>query len=253
MPHAIKILEVNKLKTIGLLGGMSWESSAEYYRIINETVKEKLSGLHSAKIIMYSIDFEELEKLQREGKWEEATDYIIEKAKILEKAGVDFILICSNTGHEGAEETFEANINVPLLHIVDVTAKEIASKGIKKVGLLGTKYTMEKEFFKKRLKDNYGIDVVAPDINDREIIHKIIYNELCLGILKKESKEHYQQIIKKLVHEGAEGIILGCTEICFLIKQEDCSVPLFDTTTIHAKAAVDYALKDAGPRNLRRV
>lgn len=222
---------------------MSWESSAEYYRIINETVKEKLGGLHSAKIIMYSIDFVDIEKLQRQGKWKESANLIVKVAKRLELAGADFILICSVTGNENAE-MIEANINIPLLKIVDVIASEIISKGVKKVGLLGTKYTMENEYFKNPLMENYAIDVVIPEIDNRKVVHNIIYNELCQGVLKGESKKQYQQIIKKLVNKGVEGIILGCTEIPMLINQEVCNVPLFDITTIHAKAAVDFAFED---------
>lgn len=234
---------VNRLKTIGLIGGMSWESSAEYYRLINETVEKRLGGLHSAKIIMYSINFEELEKLQREGKWGEATNLIIDAIKKLEMAGAEFILICSVTGHEGAEK-IEVNINVPLLHIADVTAEEIISRGLEKIGLIGTKYTMEKEFYKSCLVNKFGVEVIIPDESERETIHSTIYNELCMGKIKESSKEQFKNIIKNLVGKGAEGIILGCTEIPLLIKQEDCDTPLFDTTALHAKAAVDYALKD---------
>lgn len=239
------------MKTIGFIGGMSWQSSAECYRIINETVKEKLGGLHSAKIIMYSIDFKELEKFQREGKWGEATNLIIKVAKKLETAGADFILICSVTGHEGAENV-EANINIPLLDIVDTTATEIISKGLKKVGLLGTKFTMKKDFCKGCLINKFGLDVIIPDANERELVHNVIYNELCLGEIKESSKIQFKKIIEKLISRGAQGIILGCTEIGLLIKQEDSDVPLFDTTIIHAKAAVDYVLKDYEPRSLQK-
>jgi aspartate racemase len=230
------------LKTIGLIGGMSWASSWEYYKILNEIMYEKLGGLHSAKILMYSIDFDELVSLQSKGHWVEATNFIINACKVLEKAGADCILVCSNTGHEGAERIM-SNISIPLLHIVDVTARQIVSMKLRKIGLLGTRFTMEKVFYKNRLKNEFGIEAVIPDKEDREIIHKIIYEELCYGKINQSSKEICIQIINDLVDKGAEGIILGCTEIPLLIKQQDCSVPLFDTTRIHAKAAVDFALE----------
>ena len=228
------------MKTIGLIGGMSWESSAEYYRIINETVKEKLGGLHSAKCIMYSLDFEEIEKLQHRGKWKEATELMIDAAKRIEKGGADFILICTNTMHKMADEV-QSNIKIPLLHIADATAEKIISKGLKKVGLLGTKFTMEEDFYKGRLS-KFGLDVIIPEEDEREIIHSIIYKELCLGEIKGSSKEKFKKIIENLVYKGAEGIILGCTEIPLLIKQEDSPVPLFDTTKIHAQSAVELSL-----------
>jgi len=230
------------MKTIGLIGGMSWESSAEYYRIINETVKEKLGGLHSAKCIMYSVDFEEIEKLQHEGKWKEATELMIDAAKRIEKGGADFVVICTNTMHKMADEV-QSNINIPLLHIADAAAEKIMSKGLKKVGLLGTKFTMEEDFYKGRLSNKFGLDVTIPEEDEREIVHNIIYKELCLGEIKESSKEKFKKIIENLVSGGAEGIILGCTEIPLLIKQEDCPVPLFDTTKIHAQSAVELALK----------
>jgi aspartate racemase len=229
------------MKTIGLIGGMSWESSAEYYRIINETMKEKLGGLHSAKCIMYSVDFEEIEKLQHAGKWKEATEVMIDAAKRVEKGGADFIVICTNTMHKMADEV-QSNINIPLLHIADATAEKIRSKGLKKVGLLGTKFTMEEDFYKGRLSNTFGLDVIIPEEDERKIVHDIIYKELCLGKIKKSSKKRFKKIIENLVSRGAEGIILGCTEIPLLIKQEDCSVPLFDTTEIHARSAVELSL-----------
>jgi aspartate racemase len=229
------------MKTMGLIGGMSWESTLEYYRIINETVKEKLGGLHSAKCIIYSVDFEEVEKLQHEGKWNELSEMMIDAALRLERAGADFVIICTNTMHKVAEEVQE-NIDIPLLHIADATAEKIKEKGLKKVGLLGTKFTMEEDFYRKRLKEKHGIDVVIPEEDEREIVHRTIYDELCQGIIKHESKEGFKKIIENLVSKGAEGVILGCTEIPLLIKQEDVEIPIFDTTAIHAKAAVEFAL-----------
>jgi len=229
------------MKTIGLIGGMSWESSLEYYRIINETVKEKLGGFHSAKIIMYSVDFDEVEKLQHQAKWEEATEFMIDAAQRIEKAGADFVVICTNTMHKMAEE-IQKSIKIPLLHIADVTAGNIKEQILKKVGLLGTKFTMEEDFYKGRLFTSHGLEVIIPDEEERQIIHNILYDELCLGEIKKLSKDKFKKIIDNLVARGAEGIILGCTEIPLLVDQEDYDIPLFDTTTIHAKAAVDYAL-----------
>jgi len=230
------------MKTIGLIGGMSWESSLEYYRIINEGVKRKLGGLHSAKILMYSVDFEEIEKVQHQGKWDEATKLMIEAAQRLEKGGVDFVVICSNTMHKMSGEV-QKNIGVPLLHIGDATAKKIKEASFKKVGLLGTRFTMEEDFYKGRLIGRYGLEVVIPDEKGRQIVHDIIYKELCLGVIKPSSKDQLCEIIQNLVRDGAEGIILGCTEIPLLIKQEDVKVPLFDTTRIHAESVVEYALK----------
>jgi len=229
------------MKTIGLIGGMSWESSLEYYRIINETVKEMLGGFHSAKSIMYSVDFEEVEKLQHQNKWEDATEIMVDVAQRVEKAGADFIVMCTNTMHKMAVEV-QKSIEIPLLHIADVTAENIKARGFKKVGLLGTKFTMEEDFYKGRLYKKHGIEVIIPDEKERQIIHDILYDELCLGEIKKISKDKFREIIDDLVERGAEGIILGCTEIPLLVNQEDYEIPLFDTTTIHAKAAVEYAL-----------
>jgi len=231
------------MKTIGLIGGMSWESTAEYYRIINEAVKEKLGRLHSAKIAMYSVDFEEVEQLQHQGKWDKATNLMIDAAKRVERSGADFVLICTNTMHKMADDV-AANISIPLLHIADATAEKITSLGLNEIGLLGTKFTMEQDFYKGRLKEKFGIRVVIPNESDREIVHNVIYKELCLGAIKDSSREQVKAIINRLSDNGAQGIILGCTELPLLIKQEDCPIPLFDTTVIHAKAAIDYALKD---------
>jgi aspartate racemase len=230
------------MKTIGLIGGMSWESSLEYYRIINEEVKRKLGGLHSAKILMYSVDFEEIEKVQHQGNWDEATKLMTEAAQRLEKGGADFVVICSNTMHKMSGE-IQKNIGVPLLHIGDATAEKIKEASFKKVGLLGTRFTMEEDFYKGRLTGRYGLEVVIPDEKGRQIVHDIIYKELCLGLIKPSSKDQFCEIIQNLVRDGAEGIILGCTEIPLLIKQEDVKVPLFDTTRIHAESAAEYALK----------
>jgi aspartate racemase len=228
------------LKTIGLIGGMSWESSAEYYRLINERVKEKCGGLHSAKCILYSVDFAEIERYQSEGNWEKATQLLIEAAQSLEKAGADFIIICTNTMHKLAEQIQKA-INIPLLHIADATADKILECGIKTVGLLGTKYTMEQEFYKSRLESR-GINVLIPTELEREAVHHIIYNELCLGKVLQKSRDQYKKIIQDIISKGAQGIILGCTEITLLVKPEDSNVPLFDTTLIHAMEAVELAL-----------
>lgn len=231
------------MKTIGLIGGMSWESSSEYYKIINETVKERLGGLNSAKCIMYSVDFEEIASLQHQGEWEKLTRLMIRFAQQLERAGADFIVICTNTMHKMAREV-QDNINIPLLHIADATAERIKQQGLRKPGLLGTKFTMEEDFYKKRLKEKYNLDVMIPSNTDRAVIDSVIYNELCLGILRQSSKEKFKEIIGRLVSNGADGLILGCTEIPLLISQEDVEVPLFDTTTIHSKAAVEFALNE---------
>jgi len=230
------------MKTIGLIGGLSWESSIEYYRIINETVKDKLGGLHSAKIMMYSFDFEEIKEMQHQGKWDEAAQAMIPAAKRLEKAEADCVVICSNTMHKMAEAVQDA-IGIPLLHIADATAEKIKSQGLKTVGLLATKFTMEEEFYQGRLIEKHGLEVIIPKREERLIVHKIIYEELCLGRILHSSKEQYKKIIDNLVERGAGGIILGCTEITLLIKEEDCEFPVFDTTLIHAQSAVEYALQ----------
>ena len=230
------------MKTIGLIGGMSWESSIEYYRIINEAVKEKLGGLHSAKSIMVSVDFAEVEILQHQGKWTEAARMMVDAAMSLENGGADFIVICTNTMHKAADE-IQANVKIPLLHIADATAQLVKDAGIQTIGLLGTRFTMEEEFYKGRLSQKYGLNVIIPNAQEREIVHRVIYDELVIGEIRQHSKEKYIGIIENMVDQGAEGIILGCTEIGLLIHQQDCRVPLFDTTTIHAEAAVEYALK----------
>lgn len=229
------------MKTIGLIGGMSWESSVEYYKIINETVKNKLGGLHSAKCLMYSVDFHEIEVLQHQDKWEELTEIMIDAGEKLKNGGADFIVICTNTMHKMAED-IEKAVGLKVLHIAEATGEEIIRSGIKKVGLIGTKFTMEGDFYKKVLKDKYNIDVIIPEAEEREIIHNVIYDELCKGEINSESKEKYKEIIGKLSENGAEGIVLGCTEIPLLIKQEDVNIKVFDTTTIHGISAVEFAI-----------
>lgn len=226
---------------IGLIGGMSWESSLEYYRIINETIKQKLGGFHSAKCLLYSVDFAEIEALQKSDKWQEAAQIMITAGKSLERGGADFIILCTNTMHKLADE-IQANINIPFLHIADATAEMIKNTGLNIIGLLGTRFTMEDDFYKGRLIDKFGLKVLTPDDADRECVHHIIYNELCLGVVKRESREQYKKVIAKLIREGAQGIILGCTEIELLVHEEDSAVPLFPTARIHAQAAVAFAL-----------
>jgi len=229
------------LKTIGLIGGMSWESSLEYYRIVNETVKAKLGGLHSAKCLLYSVDFSEIELLQHQHKWDELTDIMVNIADILKRGGADFIVLCTNTMHKMAED-IENRAGIKVLHIAKVTGEKIVQQGLKKVALLGTKFTMEQDFYKKVIEDKFNIEVLVPDEGERNIIHSVIYDELCKGIIKESSKKEYLKIINNLILKGAEGIVLGCTEIPLLIKQEEVSVPVFATTTIHAVAAAEFAL-----------
>ncbi|WP_061809624.1 aspartate/glutamate racemase family protein [Rossellomorea vietnamensis] len=229
------------MKTIGLIGGMSWESSVKYYKVINEEVKERLGGLHSAKCLLYSVDFEEIERYQAEGDWESAGRALGEVASSLEKAGAEFIVICTNTMHKVIDHV-EARINIPVLHIADATANEIQRADMKTVGLLGTAYTMEQDFYKSRIQSN-GINVLVPDKEERNTINNVIFEELCLGKMEQSSKEYFKSVIQKLVDRGAEGVILGCTEIGLLIKPDDSEVPLFDTTVIHAIEAVNTALK----------
>ena len=228
------------MKTIGLIGGMSWESTVTYYKIINETVKEKLGGLHSAKCILYSVDFQEIEECQANGNWEKSGEILGEAAYNLEKAGADFIVICTNTMHKVVNQIKE-KISIPILHIAEMTAEKILEKGLKNIALLGTKYTMEQDFYKSKLIEK-GINVIIPDKNDIEIINEVIYDELCLGTINSDSKKKFLEIVDKLRNKGAEGIILGCTEIGLLIKNEDTDVPLFDTAVIHAEEAAIYSI-----------
>ncbi len=229
------------MKTIGLLGGMSWESTVDYYRAINEGVRNSLGGLHSAKIVMYSVDFETIEKLQHAGDWKGTANILSEAARSIESAGADFLLICTNTMHKVAPE-IEESIKIPLLHIADTTAEVLVHEGIKTVGLLGTAFTMEQDFYKGRLSENYGLDVLVPGNEDRQVVHNIIYQELCLGKTESISKIEYLRIIDSLTNQGAEAVILGCTEIGMLVNQGDTKTRLLDTTAIHAKKAVEYAI-----------
>ena len=229
------------MKTIGLLGGMSWESTALYYQWINELVKEQLGGLHSAKIAMVSVDFQEIEELQHKKKWEESGEILSKAAQSVEAAGADFLVICTNTMHKVAPQ-IEETIRIPLLHIADATAEEIKKRRMKTVGLLGTKFTMEQEFYAGRLQERHGLKLLIPSQEDREIVHRVIYEELVLGKVKEKSRAEYLRIMNKLREEGAEGVIEGCTEIVMLVEQRHTEIPLFDTTAIHARKAVEKAL-----------
>jgi aspartate racemase len=230
-----------QMKTIGLIGGMSWESSIEYYRIINEATHEALGGLHNALSVMYTIDFHVLETLQHENRWDEADELMVDAARRLEKAGADFIVICANTMHKSAP-AIQSAVNLPVLHIADATARVVKNDGIKKIGLLGTRYTMEQDFYTSRLIDGFGLEVVLPTKAERDEIHRVIFEELVVGKVLPESKKTYLKVIRSLEERGAEGVILGCTEIGLLVNQADTSTPLYDTTLIHARAAVEMAL-----------
>lgn len=226
------------MKTIGLLGGMSWESSIEYYRIINQSVRKELGGVHSAKIVLVSLDFAEIEELQMKGDWKAATRILIQSARELEGAGADFFLICTNTMHLMAEEVSGA-VSIPLVHIADATARAVKTENLTTVGLLGTRFTMEEDFYRGRLSDLHKLQVIIPDQQGRDLIHQVIYDELVQGKINNKSREEYLSVIESLVEKGAEGIILGCTEIGLLVKGEDIPVPVFDTMEIHAAAAVE--------------
>jgi aspartate racemase len=229
------------LKTIGLIGGMSWESTVSYYQQINEAIKDRLGGLHSAKILLYSVDFHEIERLQHAGDWVAAGAMLGEAARALEKAGADFLLLCTNTMHKVAP-MIEAAVVIPLLHIADSTAAEIRQAGYATVALLGTRFTMEESFYRDRLSESHGLRVMVPDAADRQIVHRIIYDELCRGVVTAESRGEYRRIMETMAAQGAQAIILGCTEIALLVSQQDATIPLFDTTRLHALAAVDKAL-----------
>ena len=230
------------MKTIGLLGGMSWESTATYYRLVNEGVKSALGGLHSAKLCLYSVDFDEIETLQHAGDWGKTADILSDAARGVAAAGADFLVLCTNTMHKVAPE-IERRIPIPLLHIADATAEVIVSQGIESIGLLGTKFTMEEDFYRGRLENNYALNVLIPDDTDRDIAHHVIYSELCQGQIHADSRARYLDIIGKLSKAGAQAIILGCTEIALLVQQDHTPVPLYDTTQIHAEGAVKLALE----------
>ena len=235
------------MKTIGLIGGMSWESSLEYYRIINETVRDTVGGFHSARCLMYSVDFADIEVLQHEGRWDEAAAVLIDAAQRLERGGAEFIVLCTNTMHKLAD-SMSAGMRIPLLHIADATAEQIVARGYHTIGLLGTRFTMEEDFYKGRLANRYGLRVLIPSSEERALIHRVIYEELILGQIKPASRDGYLKVIRNLIAQGAEGVILGCTEIGLLVHDGDSAVPLFDTTHIHALAAVSYAQSlDASP------
>ncbi|MGW6058541.1 aspartate/glutamate racemase family protein [Streptomyces sp. NPDC055189] len=229
------------MRTIGLIGGMSWESSAEYYRLLNELVRERLGGLHSARCVLYSVDFAGIERLQAAGEWEQAGEVLARAAEGVEAAGADLVLICTNTMHKVAEQV-QAALSVPLLHLADATADAVLRGGVRRVGLLGTAFTMEQDFYRERLAAR-GLDVLVPDAEGRALVHRVIYEELCVGVVSEVSRAGYQRVIEDLVREGAEGVILGCTEIELLIGQEHSPVPLFPTTRLHAEAAVAAALE----------
>lgn len=229
------------MKTIGLIGGMSWESTVLYYRQINEAIKERLGGLHSARIVLYSVDFQEIERLQRSGDWEAAGFILAEAARTLEAAGAAFLVLCTNTMHNVAA-SIERAVAIPLLHIADATASEITRAGHSTVGLLGTRFTMEQAFYRDRLSERHALKIVIPDPGDREIVHRLIYDELCRGVIKPESRNECRRIMRALASKGAQAIILGCTEISLLVDQNNSETPLFDTTAIHARAAAEEAL-----------
>jgi aspartate racemase len=229
------------MRTIGLIGGMSWESSAEYYRIVNEAVKGRLGGLHSAQVLLYSVDFAKIEELQHAGEWEQAADILVDAAQRLERGGADFLVLCTNTMHKVADRITGA-VALPFVHIADPTAEQIKAAGFATIGLLGTAFTMEQEFYKGRLIGQHGLTVLVPEEDDRALVHRVIYDELCLGVVREESREAYRQVMARLVERGAQAIILGCTEIMLLVGDDDATVPLFDTTRIHAETAAALAL-----------
>jgi len=229
------------MKTIGMIGGMSWESSLDYYRILNQTVHARLGGLHSARCILTSVDFAEIEVLQREGRWEESGQRMAEAAVSLERAGADCVILCTNTMHKLVDD-IQAAIQIPFLHIADATAERVKAAGVQRIGLLGTRFTMEEDFYRGRLEQLHQLTVLTPPPAQREIVHRVIYDELCLGLIHEESRAAYREIIADLAAAGAQGILLGCTEIELLVRPEDSPLPLFPTTRIHAEAAVDWAL-----------
>ncbi len=233
------------MKTIGLLGGMSWESTASYYRAINEGIKDALGGLHSARLVLYSVDFESVEKMQQAGSWDAAAELLANAARGVQAAGADCLLICANTMHKVAPQIEDA-VDIPLLHIADATAEALAREGIKRTGLLGTAFTMEQDFYRGRLVERHGLEIIVPNADDRALVHRVIYEELCLGKIEAASKREYLRIIDALTRQGAEAVILGCTEIALLVGQDDTAAPLFDTTALHARKAVEFALRGHG-------
>lgn len=237
------------MKTVGLIGGMSWESTIPYYQVINRVVGQRLGGLHSARIAMFSVEFQEIERLQHEGRWEESGEILAGAARAVRRAGADFLVLCTNTMHKVAPQ-IEAAVDVPLLHIADATADRVKAAGVTRVGLLGTRFTMEEEFYRGRLAGRHGLTVVTPPAAQRETVHRVIYDELCLGHVRDDSRAAYRAIVGDLVGQGAEGVILGCTEIGLLLRPEDAAVPLFDTARIHAEAAAEFALAEKGARPL---
>jgi aspartate racemase len=229
---------------MGLVGGLSWESSAEYYRLVNEGVRARRGGLHSARLLLYSFDFDEIERLQRDGRWDDATARMIAAAASLQRGGADFLVICSNTMHRMADEV-QAAVPLPLVHIADATGAAVVREGLRTVGLLGTRFTMEEDFYKGRLASRHGLEVLTPDEAGRTVVHDVIYGELCQGVVRDASREAYRQVVGSLVGRGAQGIVLGCTEIGLLLRPQDVASPLFDTTRLHAEAAVAFALGDS--------
>jgi aspartate racemase len=230
------------MKTIGLLGGMSWESTVPYYRIINETIRDRLGGLHSARVVLYSVDFDDIERLQRAGDWEAAGRILALAARSVQAAGADFLVLCTNTMHRVAP-TIEAAVTIPLLHIADPTAEVVKAAGFRTVGFLGTRFTMEQPFYRERLQDRHGLELLVPEAGERAQVHRVIFQELCLGKIRAESRDLFRGIMAGLEQRGAQAIILGCTEIAMLVSQTDASVPLFDTTAIHARRAAELALR----------
>lgn len=229
------------MKTIGLIGGMSWQSTVPYYRLINEIVSQKLGGLHSAKLILWNMDFEAIASLQRQDRWQEAGAVMADAALRLQQAGAESIVICTNTMHKLVPD-MQPHLQIPILHIADATAQVICQAGLRKVGLLGTRFTMEDSFYVSHLREHYGLEVITPDAAARQLVHNVIFNELCVGEEKATSRAQYREIMAALVQQGAEGIIFGCTEIAMLVDQTDASVPVFDTTTLHASYAAEWAL-----------
>jgi aspartate racemase len=229
------------MKVIGLIGGMSWESSAAYYRLVNEGVRARLGGQHNARSLLYTVDFAGVEAMQRAGRWDEAGDVLADAALRLERGGAHCVVLCTNTMHKLAER-IEAAVRIPLLHIVDATAAALAAAGFDRVGLLATAFTMEEEFYRGRLRERFGVETVVPGETDRRLVHRVIYDELCQGVVRAESRAAYAEVMRDLARRGAQAIVLGCTEIMLLVGPADSAVPLFDTTALHAAAAVDFAL-----------